>query len=321
MAPREVTAAGTRPPGLARLTAGLTEVLGGAVTVLRRQRNVRSSTAASEVLTCRLPGGATGRLLAKYGSADDLDETYGHKGGVPFEAAVYRQVLAPFRDRTVPYRGACPGARPGETWLFCDYLAGALLLQKVDGGLALGARWAGHFHRANEGCRAAALSPLRAYDRRYYRGWVERTVHFAGGLRREMPWLVPLCRRFAEAADLLLAAPQTVIHGEYYPHNILESGGKVYPIDWESAAVAAGEIDIACLAEGWEDRDVAECERVYREARWPGGPPHRFGQALAAARLYVALRWLGDRPEWTRSVQGAWYFGQLRRAGGRLGLI
>jgi hypothetical protein len=320
MAERKAVMAAARLPHLARLTSALSEMQGGTVAVLLRERNVRSSTAASEILTCRLPDGATVRLLAKYGSPDDLDETYGHKGGVAFEAAVYRQVLAPFRDCTVPYRGACAGDRAGETWLFCDYLTDALLAQKVDDGPALAARWAGQFHRANEG-RLAARPLLRAYDRAYYLGWAERTVRFGGRLHRELPWLAPLCGRFAAAADLLLAAPPTVIHGEYYPHNVLASGGKVYPIDWESAAVAAGEIDIACLTDGWDDATAAACARAYSRARWPGGEPTGFARVLDAARVYVSLRWMGDRPGWTRAKNMRWRFTGLRVAGERLGLI
>ncbi len=315
MAAPEAPAAAVGPPDLARLTAALCEVLGGPVTVLHRTPCPRSSTAASEILTCRLPDGATVRLRGKYGADDARAATYGHKGGVPFEAVVYREILPAFRDCTVPFRGA---HGEGETWLFCDYLADVLHLHKVDDALALGARWAGCFHRANEGRRPPLLG---SYDRPYFLGWAERTARFAGDLKRDLPWLTPLCDRFTEAADLLLAAPQTVIHGEFYPLNILASGRKVYPIDWESAAVAAGEIDLACLTEGWADEDVAACERLYQDTRWPGRPTHPFERSMAAARAYVALRWLGERPEYTQSEDRRDYFRQLRLAGERLGLI
>jgi hypothetical protein len=322
MTVRKAAAAGTPLPDLARLTAGLSGVLGGPVAVLERRPNVRSSTAASEILICRLPDGAVVQLLGKYGSAEDLDETYGHKGGVPFEAAVYREILTPFRDCTVPCRGACRGTRPGEIWLFCDYLADALLVQKVDDGLSLATRWAADFHRTNAARLATApLRLLRAYDRSYYQGWPERTLRFGGRLSRELPWLTPLCGRFAEAAELLLAAPQTVIHGEYYPHNVLAAGGEVYPIDWESAAIAAGEIDIVCLTDGWAEETVAACAQAYRQARWPDGEPPAFARTLDAARVYVSLRWMGDRPEWTRARDMRWRFDGLRAAGERLGLI
>ena len=104
-------------------------------------------------------------------------------------------------------------------------------------------------------------------------------------------------------------------------NNILYSGGVIYPIDWESAAVAAGEIDLACLTEGWPPRVVRECERRYREARWPDGAPADFERRLGAARLYLAFRWLGEEPDETVDESNRWRFDDLRTVGERLGWI
>jgi len=112
----------------------------------------------------------------------------------------------------------------------------------------------------------------------------------------------------------------TIIHGEYYPKNVLYRDGIIYPVDWESAAIAAGEIDLACLTDRWPADTVRECERAYQQSRWPDGAPAAFAQRLAAARLYIHLRWLGDRPEWTTRQQ-YWRFDHLRSVGEQLGLI
>ena len=64
--------------------------------------------------------------------------------------------------------------------------------------------------------------------------------------------------------------------------------------DWESVALAAGEIDLANLTWGWEDDVALHCERQYSLARWPDGEPDDFAMRLAAARVFVHLRWLGD---------------------------
>ena len=45
---------------------------------------------------------------------------------------------------------------------------------------------------------------------------------------------------------------------------------------------------------------------------------HRFGPA---ARLYVGLRWLGDRPYWTNLDTSDYDFRALCATGRRLGLI
>ena len=61
-----------------------------------------------------------------------------------------------------------------------------------------------------------------------------------------------VCQRADEFIAQLLAAPRTMIHGEFYPGNILYEKGRICPVDWESAAIAAGELDLAALTEGWQ---------------------------------------------------------------------
>ena len=75
------------------------------------------------------------------------------------------------------------------------------------------------------------------------------------------------------------------------------------PIDWESAALAAGEIDLASLTWGWDDDLASLCEQEYCLARWPDGTPDDFALRLTAARVFLHLRWLGDaekRTGWKR---------------------
>jgi thiamine kinase-like enzyme len=117
-----------------------------------------------------------------------------------------------------------------------------------------------------------------------------------------------------------LAAP-TVIHGEFYPANILMQGESVCPVDWESAAVAAGEIDLATVTEDWPDEYVEECNRVYCQARWPDGAPAAFERTLLAAQLYLWFRWLGDEQEVTTCAGVEWCLERIRTVAERLGLI
>ena len=185
----------------------------------------------------------------------------------------------------------------------------------------MAARWIGRFHAANEARLSSTPLPfLNTYDSAYYQGWARRTSLFAGPVQQRFPWLTTLCERSQVAISLLLAPPVTIIHGEYYPKNVLYRAGIIYPVDWESAAIAAGEIDLACLTDRWPAETVRECESAYQQARWPDGAPAAFAQRLAAARLYMHFRWLGDRPEWTTHQQ-YWRFKYLRAVGEQLGLI
>jgi hypothetical protein len=120
----------------------------------------------------------------------------------------------------------------------------------------------------------------------------------------------------------LLAGP-TVIHGEYYAKTVLIRYQRLFMVDWESAAIGAGEIDVAALTEGtgWPAKLVLRCEDAYQRARWPEGAPAGFKRRLDAARIYLHFRWLGERPDWTTREKSLWRYDHLHTAAGRLGLI
>src|SRR5215831_7877724 len=92
------------PPDLARLSCALDDLLPGAV-VVSRQAYIYSTTFSTEVVACRLPGGEELRLFCKYGTGADEATGYGHRGGVSYEAQVYRDLLQPLGVRTVPVYG------------------------------------------------------------------------------------------------------------------------------------------------------------------------------------------------------------------------
>src|SRR5207245_3827422 len=125
------------------------------------------------------------------------------------------------------------------------------------------------------------------------------------------PWLRKLCEERSRWYEPLLRAPQTVIHGEFYSKTLLLRGHRIYILDWESAAFAAGEIDLAALTEGvrWTARLVQQCIEAYRQARWPRGVPATFQQTLETARMYLHFRWLGERADWTVRETSFWRYG------------
>lgn len=75
------------------------------------------------------------------------------------------------------------------------------------------------------------------------------------------------------------------------------------PIDWETAAIGPGEIDLALFTYDWELDDLLEMEAEYVLHRWQGSPPADFDDTMLAARLYVSLHWIfsnWSRPEESR---------------------
>ena len=83
--------------------------------------------------------------------------------------------------------------------------------------------------------------------------------------------------------------PQTLIHGELYPSNVLVDPPRVCPVDWEMAAIGPGVIDLAALCGGWETVAAARLTAAY-------GPVD--ASDLARACLHLALQWLGWSAGW-----------------------
>lgn len=317
-------------PNLRTLTVGLTSVLrshgstNNQVTILGREFNIYASSFPSEIVTCRVDDGSELRLFCKYAAAHNHN-AYGHRGGVAYEAAVYRHLLRPSQASTATFYGSYTDRSTGATWLILEHLDKTLRVSHTPepaDSMNAAARWIGRFHSITKERFSHAPMPfVNRYDAEYYLGWARRTSLFAGHWHQHYPCLTSLCERFEELALLLLSAPPLLIHGEYYSSNILFRNEIVYPVDWESAAIAAGEIDLASLTEGWPVEIVRQCEREYQLARWPEGSPAEFEQTLTAARLYLHFRWLGDRPGSTTAGHHRWRFEGLCSASERLGVI
>ncbi|MBU6401778.1 MAG: hypothetical protein KGS61_15785 [Verrucomicrobia bacterium] len=315
----------------ARLAAVLTAEEFPPMTVVDRKRPRYMSTFPNEIVTCRLGDGKARRLFCKYERGCNHN-AHGHRGGLAYEAAVYRHVLQPLHTVRPEFVGAHTDGTTAETWLFLEYLDHCTRLKDIrvrrkgisqPVAMSLAARWLGKFHRSQQvrlGNVATAF--LKRYDADYYAGWVQRAWAFARPVRRRFPWLAILCAHAHRMFAPLLAAPATIVHGEFYINNVLVRRKQVYPVDWESAAIGPGEIDLAALTEGpWAKAVVRRCERDYQRHRWPDTVPGRFAFTLDTARLYLHFRWLGERPDWTLGQKHRWRYACLREIGRRLGLI
>jgi hypothetical protein len=321
-------------PGLPKLAEGLTAALNAngsprPVAVLSRKLPRFMYTYPNEVVTCRLPDGRKRRVFIKY-EAGRGHASFGHRGNVGYEARVYQRLLRSLPGFRPRFLGALTGT--GDTWLMLEFAYGAARVFDLHAHESTGqaralvesARWIGQFHAACEArIRDPALSFLKRYDAEYYRGWARRMIEFSRPLRARFPWLDQLRKRGDAWFKPLLTAPQTVIHGEFYSKTILVRKEKLFVVDWESAAVAAGDIDLATLSEGkhWRGPIARRCEREYRRVRWPEGTPADFKRRLDAARMYLHFRWLGERPEKAVSERNLWRYQQLSAVARRLELL
>jgi hypothetical protein len=305
------------------LVTGLTSALAGAnskpVAIVTRSPNPHASAFPSEVVTCQLESGERLQLFCKYDNGRDHC-AHGHRGGVAYEAEIYRRLLAPAGFAVPRFYGTAAGPA-GEVWLFLGNLERCVRLRDshdpADWERAAG--WSGRCH-AEDKASSSGATFVNTYDAHYYASWARRTAEYAGALHADFPWLADLCRRAEAALSALAEFPPTLIHGEYYPKNLLVCDGTIYPVDWESAAFAAGEIDLATLTDGCDPDLMRRCERAYVRARFPLGATPEFHRALELARLYVHLRWLGDQPG-HKLRRRFWRYDEVLTLGGRLGLL
>jgi hypothetical protein len=283
---------------------------------------LNEGTFPGEVVRCRLGRGPIVAVFCKHGRGAQ-NAAHGHRGGPAYEAGVYQFLSRHSRCPLPRFRGS--HCEANYIWLVMEYLENSRRIHLTDdpeAAMGLAAAWAGRFHAEQEiRRRRTAPRGVNHYDRVYYAGWARRARLFARPLRHRFLWLEGLCERFEGMIDELIGGPQTLIHGEFYPKNILLHRGIIRPVDWESAAVGPGEIDLATLTEGWTRQTTLRCESDYAASRWPGGAPPGFRRQLALCRVYVHLRWLGDRPEWTLRRSSLWHFKQLHKAARDVGAL
>ena len=289
-------------PDTRRLTRGLNVVFQSTaknrITVVGRQMHSYASTFPLEIVTCRFDDGQILSVVCKY-SADRENSCYGHRGGVAYEAEVYRNVLGPLGISAPRFHGTYEDPDTGWIWLVIDYLENASTSGEIKHGLESAANWLGRFHAAHEG-HIAGNAVLHTYDLDYYVGWANRTMAFTRPFAKDLPWLAALCTRFQELVPVLLDRPATMIHGEFFQKNVLVEDGVTLPVDWEAAAIGPGEIDLASVTEKWPAAMVDRCMAQYKKARWHDGEPADLEATLQIARVYWMFRWLGDTPARTQ---------------------
>ncbi len=233
------------------------------------------------------------------------------------EIEAYRAILAPAGLGTPTYYGSAVDHERERYWLFLEYVPGDVLWQVGElGAWEEVARWLATMHaRFADATEWQSRSEhLLRYDADFYRLWLERAQTFAreaeaaaprAEFRSGLEWLAT---RYEKVVERLTALPVTFVHGEFYASNVLlqddHGTRRVCPIDWESAAIGPGLIDLAALTAGtWGDDERSALARAYHETLTAlGGSPRSpddFIAALDCCRLYLALKWLGWARGWS----------------------
>jgi thiamine kinase-like enzyme len=255
----------------------------------------------------RLPGGEEATVLVKELDRSGLDER-ARRAKPAFvhdpqrEIVVYTEILAAHSLGTARCYGVAGCA------LFLEKVEGVELWQRGDlEAWEDAARWAARLHRE---VGVPSLPQLLRYDAAYFRQWLGRAEQFRG-----RPALEAAGRSHEEALERLAALPVAFVHGELYPSNVLVAPARICPVDWEMAGVGAGVLDLAALVTGWSDDEVRRLVAAY--AAVAGAPVHEAD--LDAARLVLAVQWLGWADQWSPPREHATdWLAEANAAAGRL---
>jgi thiamine kinase-like enzyme len=285
------------------------------VKVLSRQA-ATSTTFPTEIIECEVDGQKK-LVFCKYQNGLDANN-HGHRGAVPYESMVYQEIISQTPLSHVPFHGTCSLPGKNEMWMVLDYLENAATASHVKNGMEKAASWIAKFHRHHQ---FNSNPKLTRYNQAYYYVWLIKMQHAFETLYLKFPWLPTIIEYYKNNISCLFDSPaSTVIHGEYYTLNILIQDGVVYPVDWESAAIAAGEIDLASLIDGWDKENTIKFIGLYTSTRWPDGnfSYDDFIKRLSVAQMYFHFRWLAAIP---LKQPFHWRYQKLFELGRSLGLF
>jgi hypothetical protein len=303
---------------------GAGEGLRPALVGVCRRPNGFSSTFASEIVQCRFEDGSEAGVLCKYSSSNGQSAEQPAHRGVAYEARVYGSMLERLDVRVPRFYGAYEEQPAGRTWLILEYLADTTRLDLEPSEQAI-RRTAAGIGRCHASCSSATLAAASAhmqrFDEHFYDSWRRRLSSVPDHFKDVFPWLSDLYAQSEALLAPLVSTAPVVVHAELFPSNVLIRDDDAYLVDWESAAIGAGEIDLALLTSGqWATDVIRDCELHYQAARWTNGPPPDHQATLAAARFYVAFKllhgWLRFPPE--RATRDTWILSTLHSALDRL---
>ena len=294
------------------LTRAIDEWLGGrreSVVRLCRRPWEYSTSAPLELVTASTTDGREHHLVLKHLGPGHVPE-HVRRAKPSFvvdsarEIEVYRQLLAPLGigPSLVASRMA-PDA--GVYWLLLEHVEGPRLAEvgDVEAWVAT-AQWLGAFHaRCNDAAGARRSMRLIECDREWYRTWIDRALLFFAsddppGSRHSRNALRWLDGRYETVIDHLLSLPSVLMHGEFYPLNVIVAGGSASaatcPIDWEMASVGPGVLDLAALITGeWSEQERRSLIAAYLAGSGRRLTLDELSESVRFANIQRAVQWLG----------------------------
>lgn len=192
-------------------------------------------------------------------------------------------------------------------WLIYQKVNGPVLWQVGDPSVWMeAARWLARFHSrfaTPADARKELSSVLLDVDANWFRLWAARAAGVLAS-RADRPAQVLLDRLagYESVVQSLAALPRTLIHGEFYPSNVLvdlEGAAleeRILPIDWETAGWGPGLLDLAALTSGWPTRERTAFVNAYlaeADQHGAGAISEDVLVDLERCCLHQSLMWIG----------------------------
>jgi hypothetical protein len=234
------------------------------------------------------------------------------------EIEIYRKVLQRQSLGTATFFGAVVDENAGRFWLFLERLAPVHLWQM--GEFAVWnqvAAWLARTHLTltnPSGWGGKVSTCLLQHNEAFYNRWMQRAQEFVrqrdkSADRTATRAIDGVAQNYGWVVQRLLKLPRTIIHGEFYPSNVLLENPetdalRVCAIDWEMAAYGPGLIDLAALSSGsWTAEERETMAWNYYSAltddvrdKWAF---ETFQTDLQCCRLHQAIQFLGWSRDWT----------------------
>jgi hypothetical protein len=298
---QQATVAPVDRPGLAAAVQDALADAGAAVVGIDVAMSPYSTSFRIEDVTATLADGSQRALILKDLSWDTMLEgargIRDHEGHDPRrEADVYARLLPHAPAGPPMLLGHVDDAASGGHWLLLERIEGLQLRHVGERDVWLRAMsWAGAFHAEfarPERLAAAAEIGLPTWDAERLRLSMAQAEHAHPG-----PAMKDVAKVHERVVARLAGAAPTVVHGQLYPSNIVVADRpeprRVAALDWETAAIGAGVLDLAALVEGdWTPADRTAFVTAYLQGAG-GADLESTLLDLACARLHLCLELLG----------------------------
>jgi hypothetical protein len=242
---------GKGPASREVLEQGLSDHFGRPVQIAGlKSRSQAASSHAIERLWVILASGE--RLPVVFKRLQPGEELYGNER----EVLIYRRLLGGERFGAPAVYASVYEESERRYWLFLEDVGSSTLDDgDVEEWLAA-ARWLAGMHGSYHGREddLRALGCLMEHGPAYYHmiAQAARRNLALAGTGEALVRFDALMGSFGSLVSYLVGEPQTLVHGDVFAQNlIIQAGGRIRAIDWESAAVGLGAWDLAKLIDGW----------------------------------------------------------------------